>query len=178
MTRSWIVPARRAALAALLAVACTRPARVAQPTSWIERLRAAAHGSGLDTTVRVAGPGALEQTLWFSDPSPAAGDTIFVRAVAVNRGADSVVLETRWCGLGWRGGLKVHDPPGMGRLACYSRRRTFAPGDSAWEDDFGIVSSPPGSYDAEVQHLVQPESWLPIRVVVRPAGSRRERRRR
>jgi hypothetical protein len=58
----------------------------------------------------------------------------------------------------------------MEKYMCWSNQRTLAPGDSVVGEDVMQVTSPPGTYQLRVRHLLDPERWVTLRVVVRPSS--------
>ena len=113
------------------------------------------------------GASALRHEVHLSPAQPERGDTLRIRSVVRNTGSEPVVVSARICGLDLRGGPALDSP--WVRCGGYSLdRHTLAPGDSIVEHDGGIVKSGIGEYELQVRHLLTPELWVKVPVVVRP----------
>ncbi len=120
-------------------------------------------GSGEWCATVTARSGGLVISVELSDPSPAVGDTFWVRARVQNQGAPREV-EARICGLDLEG-LPLH--PTL--IAChgYSARWNLPTGgSSSWTEDARVVAGPPGQYRLRVRHLLEPETWVQMDVLV------------
>jgi hypothetical protein len=111
------------------------------------------------------GPLAVRTTL--SPGTPSSGENVTVRSVIVNVGRESVMLESRMCGLDYGGSLGLTYPHGVGKCAAYSITGLILPGDSVVTSDLMRVSSAPGSYELRVRHALSPEAWVNVPVTVR-----------
>ena len=124
-------------------------------------------GSPSDGTALVGRFGNLVQTVSIEPAAPAPGENIVIRSAIVNRGARSVTLSSRHCGLDYAGSLDLAWPPGIAKCAAYSGRRELAPGDSVVGYDLMAVTSPPGRHLLRVRHALEPEAWAELSVEVR-----------
>lgn len=113
----------------------------------------------------VRGPLSLRATL--SPGTPSSGANVTVRSVIVNVGRESVMLESRMCGLDYGGSLGLTHPPEVLKCAAYSMTALLLPGDSVVTSDLMRVSATPGSYELRVRHALSPEAWLSVPVMVR-----------
>jgi hypothetical protein len=113
------------------------------------------------------GAAALRHEVYLSPAQPERGDTLRIRSVVRNTGSEPVVVSARICGVDLRGGPALDVP--WARCGGYSMdRHTMAPGDSIVEHDGGIVTSGIGEYELQVRHLLTPELWVKVPVMVRP----------
>jgi len=80
----------------------------------------------------------------------------------VNRGSPKAV-EARICGMDVRG-VELET-----LIACdgYSMTRNLAEGDSVVTWERGIVRSGAGSYQLHLRHLLNPERWVGVELLVR-----------
>ncbi len=113
----------------------------------------------LQATVR-----GLQQTVRLFPAQPAQGEQLLVVSVVVNHKPDSVAFTSRICGLDTKGSLELTGSLLM--CAAYSMSARLAPGDSVTGFDARVVTSPPGRYTLRVRHLLVPEAWVEIPVVV------------
>lgn len=109
----------------------------------------------------------LEQSVSLVPAVPVAGQNLTIRSVITNRGAESIELESRHCGLDFAGDLVLEWPPGIGKCGAYSGRDLLQPGDSVVTYDIMQVISPPDRYRLRVRHALAPEAWAELSVVVR-----------
>lgn len=107
----------------------------------------------------------LEQTVQLDPAEPARGDQIRIVSIVVNRRSDPAAVVSRICGLDTGGDLELAGS--MFMCAGYSMNASLAPGDSATGNDVRVVASPPGEYTLRVRHLLVPDAWVEIPVVVR-----------
>ena len=114
--------------------------------------------------VRYEAPNALVQTLRLSHAELTAGDTLVVVSTVVNHGDEAADVTARICGLDLRTELDLREF--SGRCMAYSAQRHLAPGDSVWASDGGIVASRPGRYTLRVRHVLDPQSWVEVRIRV------------
>jgi hypothetical protein len=114
------------------------------------------------TATLVGRSGGLVMTLELSDLSPKVGDTLRIRAGVANQGSPREV-EYRICGLDIEGLPLTSDPVVCGG---YSARASLKTGEAVWTDDPRVVQGPAGKYRLRVRHLLQPETWIQVHVVV------------
>lgn len=107
----------------------------------------------------------LEQTVQLFPAEPAHGDELHIVSVVVNRKAESAAVVSRICGLDTNGDLELTGSRFM--CAGYSMNIALAPGDSVTGNDFRAVASAPGPYTLRVRHLLVPDAWVEVSVVVR-----------
>ena len=113
----------------------------------------------------IGGPAAgLRQRVTVVPGRLAAGDTILVRSVLSNDGFVAVHQTSTICGLHLDGTLTFRDP--FGRCGGYSMTGDLAPGDSVVDTRSVVVTSPPGSWNLEVRHLLEPSTWISVPVEV------------
>jgi len=109
----------------------------------------------------------LEQRVTITPALPATGEDITITSVITNRGSQAVALESRICGLTLDGTLRLELPPDVLTCGGYSMGGTIAPGESRQSSLLQRVVSPAGTYRLRVQHALQPQLWVEMRVVVR-----------
>lgn len=105
----------------------------------------------------------LEQKLFLSSLTPAYGDTLEIRSVVINTG-DAREVESRICGLNIESKLVLqHAGP-----FCdgYSQLGLLETGESRETWEAGIVTSSPGTYRLQIQHLLDPESYVTVEIEV------------
>lgn len=107
----------------------------------------------------------LEQTVRIAPAEPAPGDTLVIRSVVANRGTSSPELSSRICGLDLESAVRLDDS--FVRCAGYSMLVALAPGDSLTGVDQRVVAGPAGSYTLRVRHLLNPDTWVEVPLVVR-----------
>ncbi len=107
----------------------------------------------------------LQQVIRLAPDSPTPNQELTITSVIVNRGALPVEFTSRICGLDTKGDLVLTSP--LILCAAYSMRGTLAPGDSHIGFDARGVASSPGHYTLRVRHLIDPERWVDVPVVVR-----------
>jgi hypothetical protein len=106
----------------------------------------------------------LEQTVQLFPAEPAQGEELHILSVVVNRKSDSAAVQSRICGLDTKGDLELTGARFM--CAGYSIDAALAPGDSVTGNDFRVVASAPGQYTLRVRHLLTPDTWVEVPVVV------------
>lgn len=107
----------------------------------------------------------LEQTVQLFPAEPAQGDELHIVSVVVNRNPDVAAVVSRICGLDTKGDLELT----ASRFMCagHSMNAALAPGDSVTGNDFRTIASGPGRYTLRVRHLLAPDTWVDVPVVVR-----------
>jgi len=113
----------------------------------------------------VVTPQGLEQTVRLSPAEPAPGDTLDIVSVVVNGTAEPVDVSSRICGLDLESSLKLTNA----FLSCagYSMQGALAPRDSLLGFARRVVAGEPGEYTLRVRHLLDPEVWVEVPVIVR-----------
>ena len=107
----------------------------------------------------------LEQTVQLFPAEPSQGEQLRIVSVVVNKNAAPTDVVSRICGLDTGGDL---DLTGSGFMcAGYSMYAELAPGESVAGNDVRVVTSAPGSYTLRVRHLLLPDTWVEVPVVVR-----------
>ena len=107
----------------------------------------------------------LEQTVRLFPAEPTQGDELHIVSVVVNRKPDSAAVVSRICGLDTKGDLELTGSRFM--CAGYSMNTVLAPGDSVTGNAFRTIASGPGRYTLRVRHLLVPDAWVEVSVVVR-----------
>ncbi len=107
--------------------------------------------------------GDLEQEISLSDLTPAPGDTLTIESIVTNSG-DVQEIESRICGLNITGNLewKYAGPDCDG----YSKRGPLAGGEKVTSWQSIVVTSQPGDYRLEIQHLLEPEEVMTVWITV------------
>ena len=114
--------------------------------------------------------GDLEQTVEVTPRDPKVGERIDIWSVVINRGDDQESPVAHLCELAVSGGtleLDVSPDPSSGRCMLSHGRIGLSAGDSTvlssgpWE-----VVSEPGTYNVRVRHLLDPDVWVTVPVVV------------
>ena len=118
--------------------------------------------AGAPQTIVVQG---LEQTVQLFPAEPSPGEQLRIVSVVVNRNAASTNVMSRICGLDTGGDLALSGSGFM--CAGYSMDAELAPGDAVTGSDVRVVASAPGSYTLRVRHLLVPDAWVDVPVVVR-----------
>lgn len=106
----------------------------------------------------------LEQTVRLFPAEPAQGDELQIASVVVNRKRVAAAVVSRICGLDTTGDLELTGSRFM--CAGYSMNAALAPGDSVTGNDSRTIASGPGRYTLWVRHLLVPDAWVDIQVVV------------
>lgn len=122
---------------------------------------------GAEGRAQASLPGGLVQRVTLQPAVLVDGRDVEIRSVLVNHGSAAVALSTRICGLDYAGALELANPPEVLKCAAVSMSTTLAPGDSLVVADIMRVASAPGEYELRVRHVLEPEKWLALRVVVR-----------
>ena len=110
--------------------------------------------------------GDLEQTVQITPRRPKVGETIRIGSLIINRGHDQVRITKRDCALEIGGTLELQRAP------VYTCGSVSSEGDLAAGDSTGIsshswrVSSESGQYYLRVRHLLDPDVWVTVPVVV------------
>lgn len=120
---------------------------------------------GYTETPIVSQGGMLIQRVTVTPARPTMGDTIVIRSALRNAGATPVPIVATICGVHLQGTLRVADP--FVRCAGYSMTGELAPGDSVIDSRRVVVASPPGMWELEVRHLLEPSTWVSVAVEVR-----------
>ena len=107
----------------------------------------------------------LEQTVQLFPAEPSQGEQLRIVSVVVNRNAASAEIVSRICGLDTGGNLALTSSGFM--CAGYSMDAELAPGDAVTGNDVRVVASAPGRYTLRVRHLLVPDAWVEVPVVVR-----------
>ena len=107
----------------------------------------------------------LEQTVQLFPAEPSQGEQLRIVSVVVNKNAASTDVVSRICGLDTGGDLVLAGSAFM--CAGYSMYAELAPGESVTGSDVRVVASAPGSYTLRVRHLLVPDAWVEVPVVVR-----------
>jgi hypothetical protein len=105
----------------------------------------------------------LRQEVRISEIQPFPGDTIVIESVVTNRSSSPQTVELRVCGLDLQGDLALAFTP---NCRGYSEWITLRPGEVRLQWQEAVVRSRPGSYTIRVRHLLDPETWVRLRVDV------------
>ncbi len=108
--------------------------------------------------------GTLEQSIAVVPPNPAYSDTVTLVSEVVNRGALSRMVTYRICGLDVDTELELPWPGGV--CLGHSATGRVQPGDTILGYHLGVIESPPGEYALRVRHLLEPELWVDVSIVV------------
>lgn len=110
-------------------------------------------------------PQGLEQTVRLSPAEPFPGDTLAITSIVVNGTGAAVDVVSRICGLDVETSLKLS----VAGVACagYSMQGPLAPGDTLQGFTTAVVVGPPGTYTLRVRHLLNPDVWVDVPVMVR-----------
>lgn len=120
---------------------------------------------GYTETPIVSQGGMLVQRVTVTPARPKMGDTIVVRSTLRNADDAPVPIVATICGVHLQGTLRFADP--FVRCAGYSMAGDLAPGDSVSDSRAVVVASPPGMWELEVRHLLEPSIWVSVAVEVR-----------
>jgi hypothetical protein len=107
----------------------------------------------------------LRQEVRISEIEPFPGDTILIESVVTNRSTSPLTVELRTCGLDLQGDLALAFTP---NCRGYSEQITLRPGEVRLQWQEAVVRSRPGRYTLRVRHLLEPETWVRLRVEVLP----------
>jgi len=108
--------------------------------------------------------GTLEQTVRVLPPNPAYDDTVAIVSEVVNRGILSTLVTYRMCGLDVDTELELPWPGFM--CLAYSATDRIQPQDTIPGYHLGVIKSPPGQYTLRVRHLLKPELWVDVSIIV------------
>lgn len=122
---------------------------------------------GAEGRAQASLPGGLLQRVTLQPAVLVDGRDVEIRSVLINQGSAPVAVTTRMCGLDYAGALELTHPPEVLKCAGFSATSTLAPGDSLVDGDLMRVASAPGEYELRVRHVLDPEKWLSLRVIVR-----------
>jgi hypothetical protein len=100
---------------------------------------------------------------------PRRGERLEISSSVINEGTESRTIRVSYCVLDVRTDLDLFD--GIARCGVNDQVLTLAPGDTVsyvGPPAGGVVRSPPGVYEVEVQQLIDPELRLSFIVEVAP----------
>jgi hypothetical protein len=109
----------------------------------------------------------LVQRVTLTPAEPKRGSLFSVRSTIVNRSSNSIMLESRICGLTFGGSLALDYPEGFGACGGYSMTGPLPPGDSVRSTELRQVASAPGRYSLIVTHALVPPGSAQVTVTVR-----------
>lgn len=121
--------------------------------------------SELESGLAAATAGDLAQRVTVTPAMPAPGEQIFIASEVVNEGSAREPVTSRICGLDLESALEL-----TGSLllcAGYSMHSELEPGDTLKSFDAVVVRGEPGEYTLRVRHLIDPEVWVSVPIVVR-----------
>ena len=111
----------------------------------------------------------LEQTIRLSQDRSAWGDTIHIASVVLNRSGSPKTVSARTCGVDLQSDAVLQSY--LVRCAAYSGHFTIAPGDLVVEQESRIVHANPGQYSIRIRHLLDPEVWLVVPLIVQDCST-------
>ncbi len=127
-----------------------------------------APGTPVVVTKEIA-PG-LEQALEVSSLSVESGGLVSFESTLTNQSSDSLVVQSRICGLGVRTPITTRRHPS---LACagYSMTQTLGPADWVSEGVILELLAPPGLYPLSVIHALDPPGTLTVEIEILDDGA-------
>jgi hypothetical protein len=109
----------------------------------------------------------IVQTVRLDPAEPRKGEIVTVISTLENRGNSTKTVTHLICVLGLGGDLMLSMPPNEARCAAVSATAEFTPGKTLEFADRRVVDSPAGVYSLRVEHLVDPQTAVTVRVRVR-----------
>lgn len=123
-----------------------------------------AAGSTPESGFAALSAGDFEQRVSVTPAKPSQGEQIVIRSEVIHRGPAALTVTSRICGLDLESGLELSGSLLM--CAGYSMRAPLEPGDTLHSFEAVVVGSGPGRYTLRVRHLIAPELWVNVPIVV------------
>lgn len=121
--------------------------------------------SDLESGFAVVTTGDLEQRVTVTPAVLALGEQLVVASEVLNRGSISRTLTSRICGLDLETTVELTGSLLM--CAGYSMRGDLEPGHTTRSFDAVVVTSGHGKHTLRIRHLIEPEVWVSVPIVVR-----------
>jgi hypothetical protein len=109
----------------------------------------------------------LVQSVRLDPAEPRKGETVIVYSTIENRGTSPKPVTYMVCQLGLEGDLLLSIPLDETRCAAVSATTDVPPGKIVQLADRRVVNSPAGVYSLRVEHLIDPQRSITVRVRVR-----------
>lgn len=108
----------------------------------------------------------LQQSVALSKDAVALGDSLTVRWTALNTSDDTLVVNSRYCGVDIRG---VSFARVGGMCFTHAIEGPLSPGDSVGWTEWIKITAPVGTYELHVRGVLIPEIWSTTTVTVVPS---------
>ena len=123
-------------------------------------------GSCRETPIEPSADG-IVQTVRLDPAEPRKGEIVTVISTIENRGTATKSVTHLVCALGLGGDLVLSMPPNEARCAAVSSTADFTAGKTLEMADRRVVDSPAGVYSLRVEHLIDPQRAVTVRVRIR-----------
>jgi hypothetical protein len=106
----------------------------------------------------------LEHIITVTPARAAFGDTVTILSTVTNRTPRARSVQWRTCGMDVETALEFPWPGAM--CGGYSALGSIGPGGTLQGSHYGVVKSEPGEYILRIRHLLDPESWVEVSLIV------------